>query len=220
MEIFQGFPLLENGDCMPDDEFLRRYEQMPGVKAELIDGVVYMASPVSAELHGMPHNDLQHALSHYRIFMSKVRATDNSTVKLGKKNIPQPDIGLFINSPEGQARIVDGYLVGAPELVAEISASTRSVDVNQKFETYQKAGVKEYLVWRVEDDEIDWWQLVNGKYERLREDDAGVIRSVVYPGLWLNVPELISANMPAVLATIDAGRNTPEYKSFAAVHSG
>lgn len=48
-------PPLENGDRLKRPEFERRYDAMPHAKAELVDGVVYMASPVNHERHGRPH---------------------------------------------------------------------------------------------------------------------------------------------------------------------
>ncbi len=214
--LSRDFPLLENGDEMSAGEFMERYERMPNVKkAELINGVVYMASPVSLDLHSEPHAHLLGVIFNYKIHVPAIRIADNGTTKLGKKDIPQPDIKLFITSNAGgQSQVVDGYVVGPPELVAEVSASTRSIDINQKFQMYQKAGVKEYLVWRVEDDEIDWWQSIEGKYERLPMDDAGIIRSVVFPGLWLNVPELLAENLPAVIATLNVGIASPEHRAF------
>lgn len=52
-------PPLENGDRLSRAEFERRYQAMPQVKrAELIEGVVYMASPLRLKSHGEPHGDL------------------------------------------------------------------------------------------------------------------------------------------------------------------
>ncbi len=212
-------PLLENGDCLSDEEFWERYERMPDLKkAELIDGVVYiMASPVSTDFHAEPQSDLVLLLGLFRVATPGVRGSDNGTTRLGKKNIPQPDVALFIaESSGGQSRMVDGYIVGPPELVAEISASTRSFDTNQKYRMYEQAGVKEYIVWRTEDDEIDCWHLVNGKYETLPADEAGVVRSGVFPGLWLDLPKLIEGDMRGAMATLQSGLATPEHAEFAA----
>ncbi len=46
-------PILENGDRLTRTEFERRYQVLPEVKkAELVEGVVYMASPVRYQQHG------------------------------------------------------------------------------------------------------------------------------------------------------------------------
>jgi hypothetical protein len=52
-------PPLENGDRLTRAEFERRYAAMPEhVRAELVEGVVIMASPVRHTMHGAPHADL------------------------------------------------------------------------------------------------------------------------------------------------------------------
>ena len=54
--VTQEIPLLENGDRLTRPEFERRYAAMPQVKkAELIEGIVYMPSPVRVRQHGRPH---------------------------------------------------------------------------------------------------------------------------------------------------------------------
>src|SRR5712692_7821480 len=59
-------PLLENGDVLTRVEFERRYEAMPHLKkAELIEGVVYVPSPVRHTFHGHPHTHLIGWLVHY-----------------------------------------------------------------------------------------------------------------------------------------------------------
>lgn len=47
---------LEPGDRLAHAEFMRRYEATPEVKkAELIEGVGYMPSPVRMDVNGSPH---------------------------------------------------------------------------------------------------------------------------------------------------------------------
>lgn len=49
-------PPLESGDKVTRAEFEQRYEAMTQTKkAELIEGVVYIASPVRITQHGDPH---------------------------------------------------------------------------------------------------------------------------------------------------------------------
>src|SRR6185437_5249438 len=111
-------------------KFERRYEAMPGVKkAELIEGVVYMPSPVRFDQHGSPHADLITWLGVYRAATSGIRVGDNSTIRLDLDNEPQPDALIYIESASGgQSRIdADGYIEGGPELAAEIAASTVSI---------------------------------------------------------------------------------------------
>ncbi len=146
-------PPLRSGDHLTRDEFERRYRAMPAVhKAELIEGVVYMPSPVSAEDHGEPHFDLNGWLFVYRAHTPQVRGGDNATLRLDLDNEPQPD-GYLRLLPEcgGQARLVDGYVTGAPELIVEVAASSASYDLHEKLNAYRRNGVREYVVWRVWD---------------------------------------------------------------------
>jgi hypothetical protein len=58
--------LLEPGDWLSRDEFERRYERMPHLKkAELIEGIVYMPSPIRFQKHAEPHSQLTGWLTVY-----------------------------------------------------------------------------------------------------------------------------------------------------------
>jgi Uma2 family endonuclease len=184
-------PPLHNGDRLTGEEFDRRYEAMPDVRAELIEGVVYlMASPVRCDDHGEPHADAITWLGLYRIATFGVRVGDNSTVRLDFDNRPQPDAYLRILSEcGGQSRVEKGYIVGAVELAVEVAASSASYDLYDKLNVYRKNGVCEYVVWRAEDDELDWFILRGGRYDQLTPGPDGIIRSEIFPGLWLATPE-------------------------------
>lgn len=153
---------LETGDRLSRAEFERRYEAQPDLKkAELIEGMVYMPSPVCHRHHGGPHAHLITWLGTYQAFTPRVEVGDNNTIRLDLDNEPQPDAVLFID-PErgGQARISDAdYLEEAPELVADVASSSVSLDLNQKFHVYRRNGVREYLTWRVLDQAVDWFVL-------------------------------------------------------------
>ena len=106
----------------------------------------------------------------------------------------------------GQARISDDdYVEGAPELVAEIAASSVSYDLGKKLHVYERNGVREYLVWRVQDREIDWFVLRDGRFEALAPGDDGILRSTVFPGLWLDRAALLRGDLAAVLAALQQG---------------
>jgi hypothetical protein len=210
--------LLQNGDHLTQAEFERRYEAMPNVtKAELIEGVVYMPSPVSDENHGAPHFDLITWMGVYRSATPGVRGGDNSTLRLDVDNEPQPDAHLIIlPSHGGQVRREGGYIVGAPELVAEVAASRASIDLHAKLNAYRRNGVREYIVWRVYDRAIDWFILHEGRYDRLAPNNLGVYQSQVLPGLWLDPAPLIAGDMLAVLQMLQQGLATPEHAAFVA----
>ena len=210
-------PPLRAGDRLSRDEFERRYHAMPDVKkAELIEGVVYMPSPVSNESHGAPHAELITWLGVYKAGTPGVQVSDNATVRLDWDNEPQPDALLRIAPKSGgQSGDEAGYIAGGPEWVGEIAASSVSYDLHDKKEAYRRNGVREYLVWRVEDLAIDWFVLRGGSYELLPADDDGIYRSEVFPGLWLDANALLAGNTRQVLEVLNSGIQSAEHEAFA-----
>jgi hypothetical protein len=194
---------------------------MTGVnKAELIEGVVHMPSPVSAEDHGEPHFDLITVGFIYRAGTPAVRGGDNATLRLDLDNEPQPD-GYLRLLPEcgGQARLVGGYVTGAPELIVEIAASSASYDLHEKLNAYRRNGVREYVVWRVWDAAIDWFVLRGGRFEPQQPRD-GIYRSEVLPGLWLASDAVLQGDLARVLAVLQQGLASPEHAAFVAGFEG
>jgi Uma2 family endonuclease len=209
-------PPLENGDRLSRVEFERRYAAMPAdCKAELIQGIVYMSAALRYRSHGLPHSHLNAWLATYQIFTPGLGIADAATVRLDNDNEPQPDIALFM-AAGGQTTIsADDYVEGAPELLAEISASTVSLDLGAKKTAYQQNGVQEYIVWRVLDQAIDWFYLDNGTYVDLPPDDDGIIRSRQFPGLWLDRAALLNGNnMPQVIAVLQTGLASTAHQTF------
>ena len=212
-------PPLEQGDHLTRDEFERRYAATPGVKkAELIEGVVTIASPVRVNHHGSPHADLMTWLGVYRSQTPGVRGADNATIRLDLDNEPQPDATLMIEpSRGGRARISDDdYIEGAPELVAEVASSSVSFDLHAKLRVYRRNGVPEYFVWRVDDRAVDWFVLRQGQYVPQVPDAAGVLRGEAFPGLWLDVPALVRGDLAAVLAALQTGLADVSHADFVA----
>lgn len=211
-------PRLEPGDRLTRAEFERRYEAMTDVKkAELIEGVVHMPSPVRTEQHAEPNANLAGWLFTYKVHTLGTLSPSNPTVRLDQDNEPQPDNVLMIRaSDSGQAKLdARGYIMGAPELVAEIASSSVSIDLHAKRNVYRRSGVCEYIVWRVLEQAIDWFILHDGDYVPLAPGTDGIVRSEVFPGLWLNVPALLEGKLEAVLATLQQGLATPEHRAFA-----
>ncbi|MBE9142037.1 Uma2 family endonuclease [Planktothrix mougeotii] len=208
-------PPLENGDQLTRAEFERRYSAMPHQKkAELIEGVVYMASPLRITNHGNPHARIMTWLGYYWSGTPGIELGDNATVRLDLDNEPQPDALLRIEVG-GQSRISqDGYVEGAPELIVEIAASTVSIDVNQKLKVYRRNQVQEYLVWRVDDHEFDWFRLNAGEYIKLEPDSNGIIYSQVFPGLWLDKAALLAGNLAKVLEVLQQGLASQSHQDF------
>jgi Uma2 family endonuclease len=207
---------LQTGDRLTRDEFERRYTRMHDVKkAELIEGVVYMPSPVNQKKHAGPHSDLVTWMGNYRASTPGVLTGDNGTVRLDLDNEPQPDAMLFIEPEHGGQTSYDreGYLEGAPELVAEVAASSVSYDLHDKLQAYRRNGVREYIVWRVLDEELDWFILREGRYDRLEPED-GVIKSIAFPGLWLDAAALIRGELSTVLTRLNEGLASSAHEEF------
>ena len=210
-------PSLQPGDHLTRDEFERRYDATPGLKkAELINGVVYMAPPVSFGWHREPHIHLAGWLWVYPAHTQGVRGGADSSVRMIDANMTQPDILLFIDPASGgQLRIgEDDYLEGAPEFVGEIAATSAGYDLHTKLDLYRRSGVKEYLVWRTFDGEIDWFVARGGQFQRLIPDVSGVLRSEVFSGLWLDAARLLKSDAAGVLNTLQAGLASPEHAAF------
>jgi Uma2 family endonuclease len=208
-----AIPPLENGDRLTREEFERRYDAMPELKkAELIQGVVYMGSPVRFS-HGRPHALVMTWLGHYEAATPGVLCGDNSSLIVDEENEPQPDSMLFI-AEGGAARLERDYVHGAPEFVAEIAVSSVSLDNHLKKRLYEQAGVKEYMIWRVLEGAIDWFELTDDKYVAREADADGVLRSRAIPGLWLAREPMLALKMKEVLEILNEGFASPEHAVF------
>lgn len=203
MTAQQAKPRLENGDVMTREEFHRLYSDCPGMeRVELIEAVVYMPSPIRFKGHGREQALISEWLAAYAATQRDMMWSGPVSVLLDDDNEPEPDAMLFRVSPE---RFDDGYVAGAPELVVEIAASSKSRDLHQKKRAYERNGVIDYIVWRTDDAAIDWFTLRDGAYSERKADDAGVIESEQFPGLRLNVAAALAMDREAVLAALKAG---------------
>ncbi|HEX4950767.1 MAG TPA: Uma2 family endonuclease [Blastocatellia bacterium] len=208
-------PPLENGDHLTRREFERRYHAMPNVKkAELIEGVVYMPSPVRFNAHSEPHFMIIGWLFFYRASTPGLRAGDNATVRLDPDNEPQPDVLLRLDKGGRSEISADDYIEGAPELVIEVAGSSASYDLHEKLRAYRRNGVQEYIVWQVHEQLIQWFALEDEQYVQLQPDAAGVVRSRLFPGLWLHTAAMLSGDIPAFLSVLQQGLATPEHQAF------
>jgi Uma2 family endonuclease len=214
-----GIPPLENGDRLSRAEFERRYEAMPALKkAELIEGEVYLGSPVGYRRHGKPHIQLATWIGTYAAGTPGLGAGDNATIRLDLDNEPQPDVFLAIE-PEYGGRVViseDDYIEGAPDLIAEVAASSVSYDLGKKLHVYRRNEVREYIVWRVQDRAVDWFALREGTYERLSPGPDGLLRSEIFPGLWLDPAALVRGDLATVLEIVRRGMASPEHADLVA----
>jgi Uma2 family endonuclease len=210
----QAVEPLVQGDKLSREEFLRRWEAMPEVKrAELIGGIVYMPSPVGPE-HAWQDMSFSGWLWHYQGFTPGCDGGSNGTW-LMLDDAPQPDSFLWI-LPEcgGQGRRGELYLEGAPELAAEVSHSRTAYDLHQKKELYATAGVQEYVTLLVREKEVRWHRLVKGSYERMQPGADGILRSIVFPGLWLDAAAFLTGDTARVIEVLQQGIRSSEHADF------
>jgi len=212
-------PSLLAGDRLPVAEFERRYHGHPEIKkAELIEGIVYMPSPVKFRQHANPHLALVGWAAAYIAATPGVEGGDNATLRLDNVNRPQPDVLLRIDRALGGLSFVaaDDYLVGAPELVIEVAASTANYDMHAKKPAYARNGVQEYLLVLTYEQAIHWFALREGEYVELQPDPAGILRSEVFPGLWLQPAALWRNDLATLLSILQQGPAAPEHADFVA----
>jgi hypothetical protein len=205
---------LYTGDHMTQAEFHRRYETYPeDVKYELIGGIVYMAASLKRD-HGTYHPELSLVLALYKAATPGVEVADNMTTILGEESEPQPDLLLRrLTEYDGQSQYdKDDYLVGPPELVAEIAHSSRAIDMNRKRKDYLEAGVQEYVVLCVEERQLYWFHFPSRR--RLKPNRQGVWKSHAFPGLWLDGPALMARDSARLIATAQQGTASPEHAAF------
>ena len=109
--------------------------------------------------------------------------------------------------------MTDGYVTGPPEHVDEIAASSASYDLHSKLRIYYRAGVQEYVVWRVWDRAIDWFVRGDQDFKKI-ETEAGIYRSCIFPGLWLDADAMLAGNLARVLEVLQQGIASPEHIAF------
>ena len=205
------------GQRLKRDEFLRRWEAMPEVKhAELIGGLVYLPSPVSLD-HSSHHSLVTGWLGYYAARTPGCDAGSSGTW-LMLEDAPQPDADLRILPECGGQSWVEGlYAAGAPELAAEVSLSSASYDLGPKMELYRVAGVREFVAVLSGERSVVWYRLVDGKYVTLQPGAGGLLRSVVFPGLWLDPDALLTLNGARIFDVLDLGLRSPEHQDFVQV---
>jgi Uma2 family endonuclease len=187
---------------------------MPELKyAELIDGVVHMPSPVST-IHGDHHVNLGAWLVNYVSHTPGIRAGMEGTWLI-EKDALQPDITLRI-LPEygGRSTQQKGLSSGAPELIVEVSLSSAPLDLGPKARLYERAGVAEYITALVGQERIVWRELVDGRYREIAPGADGLLRSRVFPGLWLDADALWKYDARRLLNSVERGVATPEHAEF------
>jgi Uma2 family endonuclease len=205
------------GQRMRQPEFHARYEAMPpGTRAELIGGVVVMPSPV-----GPRHCIISgHAVTWLNLYAYRsvgLEVADNGSTALDDLGEPQPDASLrILPAFGGQTHDDPRWIVGAPELIVEVAASSRSIDLGAKLLDYERAGVLEYLVFALDPDEVFWHVRRGDRFVRVSPDADGIFRSHCFPGLWLDPQAQFANDGLQLIAVLDRGLATPENAAFVA----
>lgn len=207
-------PPLVPGQRLKQPEFHRRYEAYPeDVKFELIGGVVYMASPLR-RAHAGYHPELSGVLWMYSSATPGIEVLDNATTILGEESEPQPDLEVRILAAfGGRSRETEAdYVQGPPELVAEVAHSSRDIDLGPKRDAYQRAGVVEYLVLCIAEQELHWFHFPSGR--PIRPNREGVWRSRVFPGLWLDGGALLARDSARLMEAVRQGIASRGHAAF------
>lgn len=210
-------PPLESGDRLSRTEFERRYNARPDLKkAELIEGVVYVASPVRIQQHAQPHQWVSTWVGVYSAATPGVFAADNGTYRMDVDNEPQPDISVWLDKKLGGGAYVsaDDYLEGTPELLIEVAASTVAYDLYEKKHAYRRNGILEYLVLQVYEQVTTWYSWHKGEYREIQPDAQGVLQSVLFPGLWLDTAKFWAGDLAGVLMILQTGIGSTEHGTF------
>jgi Uma2 family endonuclease len=208
-------PPLVIGEHLDQPTFHERYEAMPSnTRAELIGGIVYMPPMLGSE-HSDDHVSVVGLLFLYQRAAPGVRANIESSTVLNDRNEVQPDCSLRILADYGgQTTTIPKWIEGAPELVVEISRSSRSIDLGPKLQEYQEAGVKEYVVFALDPDEVIWHERRGDKLVAIPPRDDGLYHSKAFPGLWLDPKAMIRRDLDALIVALDCGLASPEHAAF------
>ena len=209
-------PLLE-GDSQTSEEFLRRWEQMPDVRrAELIDGIVFIPSPISRD-HDAFRAFFAAWLSLYATATPGCYPGLDATWRMGDRQVPQPDAVLVI-LPEygGQSKIAGDYYSGAPELIVEVAVSSHSRDFGAKKRLYEQMGVREYLIAVPREERLVSLALTPEGYRPQEADSDGAFRSICFPGLQLDFRALWRLDLQRMNSVLQQGLATAEHADFAA----
>jgi len=206
----------ENGDEMDQPTFHRLYKIMPrNFRAELIGGVVYYKMPTKYQ-HGKPHPMLVLWLGTYAYDTPGCGFRTTTTSVLDPMSEPEPDVMLYVCREFGGSVYVDeeDFVTGVPNFITEVANSSLAIDLDRKKVDYQRAGVQEYLFILAKEQRLVWFELLDGLYVEKQTDVDGVLKSTIFPGLWLSPDSLFEEHSAALLGTLREGMATADYRTW------
>jgi Putative restriction endonuclease len=209
-------PPLEPGDHLDQKTFHERYLAMPPhIRAELIEGVVYMPSPLKAH-HGRSHFELGTWLTRYKAHTPGTDVLDNATTILDDANEPQPDAALRLLPEHGGQthENADGYIVGAPELTAEVALSSAAIDLHTQRRAYEQTGVREYIVLVLRENRVVWFVRRGAGFVSLDPGSDGILRSEFFGGLWMDPAAMLREDTLRVEEVLQLGLASSDHKAF------
>jgi Uma2 family endonuclease len=181
-------------DLCTVSDFYRLVED--GQKADLLDGVIYMASPDSIR-----SNDLTgFVLVLMRMFNEARRIGGRVFVtrvafRLTRRRAPEPDVAFV--GPKRLHIIGKVDVKGPPDIVVEIvSRDSKGRDYGIKKRTYRKAGAGEYWIIDPLAGKVEFYRLRDGAYHLVPLEHGCYFHSEELPGFWLDVRWLLSDPLP------------------------
>ena len=182
-------------DLVTVEEFYRLVPD--GQKADLIDGVIHMASPDTLranELTGFVYWLLQGFVNERRPG-GKV-LVNRYAFELTELRAPEPDVAYV--RPERAHLAVQRGMRGGPDIAVEIvSRESRHRDYHEKRQLYQDAGVSEYWIVDPIQQRVEFLVLEQGRYELAPLEQNRLFRGRALPGFWIDVDWLLADPLPS-----------------------
>jgi Uma2 family endonuclease len=181
-------------DLVTVEQFRRLVED--GQKADLIDGVIYMASPASLrsnELTGFVESLLRYFVAARdlggRVFVTRF------AFEVNEYRSPEPDVAYV--RPERAHLLTDSGMQGGPDIAVEVvSRDSRTRDYGEKKSLYEDAGVAEYWIIDPLQRRVEFHILRSGRYELAALEANRIFRSTVIPGFWIDVNWILADPLP------------------------
>jgi Uma2 family endonuclease len=197
-----GNPSRVANDLVTVEEF---YQLLPGdEKADLIDGVIYIAPPDSLranQLTGFIYRLLQDFLEALatggKVFFSRFAC------RLSDLRAPEPDV-VYVR-PERVELVEEGGMRGGPDIAVEVvSRESRHRDYEDKRRLYEEAGVPEYWIIDPIQQRVEFLVLDEGRYHLAPLEENRLFRSRALPGFWIDVDWLLADPLPAATRCLEA----------------